>query len=86
MLKSSSCRVRKEKQRGGTNGHQCHMLQSWMRTAKWPVEFADDLSDLVLTNVLSLIDKGKGTIDRFITKLSMTSHFSLAVVQLPSCV
>ena len=80
MLKRSSCRVRKEKQRGGTNGPRCHMLQSWMRTAKWPVEFADDLSDLVLTSFLRLTDKGKGTIDRFIMKLRMTSHFSLVVV------
>ena len=86
LLKISSYRVRKEKQSGGANGHQCHMLRSWMRTAKWPVEFADDLSDLVLTNFLRLRDKGKGTSDRFITKLSMTSHFSLVVVQLLSCV
>ena len=46
LLKISSYRVRKEKQSGGANGHQCHMLRSWMRTAKWPVEFADARTNL----------------------------------------
>lgn len=51
-----------------------------MRTAKRPVGFADDLtSDLVPTSFLRLVDKGKGTIDRFIMKLSATSQFSLFV-------
>ena len=51
---------------------------SQSRTAKRPVDFANDLrSDPMQASFLRLVDKGKGTIDRFIMKLSMTSHFSL---------
>ena len=53
-------------------------LANQMRTAKRPVELADDLtSDLVQTSFPRLVYKGKGTIDRFIMKLHTTSHFSL---------
>lgn len=53
-------------------------LASQTRTAKRPVELADDLtSDLVQTSFPRLVDKGKGTIDRFIMELHTTSHFSV---------
>lgn len=53
-------------------------IVSQTRTAKGPVGFANDLtSDFVQTSFLRLVDKGKGTIDRFIMKLSATSQFLL---------
>lgn len=53
-------------------------IANQMRIAKRTIEFANDLtSDLVQSSFLRLVDKGEGTIDRFITKFSMTSRFSL---------
>lgn len=74
--------------RWGEQTDDCHTLQRQpirLRTAKSPVGSANDLtSDLVQTSFPRLEDKERGIIDRFITKLSMSSHFSLFKKKNPS--